>query len=152
MAATIEFPKKLVISGNIALAAWIILDTAGLLLINLGAGVAYFILALIAVYGVLKFLGCLRPCYNCKKCTFGMGRLAALYFGNCNLKDYKETYHLPVALFYYIFLGPFPAAILAFYTFQSFSIFKFAMLLVLLTFSMFSALTWRSDWAKEFNA
>lgn len=96
---TIEFPKTFTIIGNIALATWIIIDAIAILLYNLVSGVIFLLVALIAVYGVLKFLGCLRPCYNCKKCTFGMGRLAALYFGKRSLKDYKHTYHLTTAYF-----------------------------------------------------
>jgi hypothetical protein len=140
---TIEFPKNLVIAGNFALAIWIVLDTIGLLLYNLAAGVVFLLVALIAVYGVLKFLGCLRPCYNCKKCTFGMGRLAALYFGKRSLKDYTKTYHLPVAIFYYILIAPFPVAVLLFSTVQAFTILKGAVLICLLVLSVYSALTWR---------
>jgi hypothetical protein len=94
---SIEFPQNLVIVGNILLAIWIALDTLTLLIVDVVWGVVFCLTALIAVYGALKFLGCLRPCYNCKKCTFGMGRLAALYFGNRILKDYQFTYHLPTA-------------------------------------------------------
>jgi hypothetical protein len=99
--------------------------------------------ALIGIYGILKFLGCLRPCYNCKKCTFGLGRLAALYFGKRSLKDYKYNYGLPVAIFFYIVMGPFPATVLLVSTVQAFTILKAAVLVVLLVFSVFSALTWR---------
>jgi hypothetical protein len=115
---TIEFPKAFTIIGNLALAAWIALDTMAFLLFNVVAGAIFLLAALIAVYGVLKFLGCLRPCYNCKKCTFGLGRLAALYFGKRSLKDYKHTYHLPTALFFYMLVGPFPAAIASFQHFR----------------------------------
>ena len=87
----------------------------------------------------------MRPCYNCKKCTFGLGRLAALYFGKRSLKDYKYNYKLPTAIFFYAFIGPFPAAILLAYTIQAFSILKIAVLLVLVIFSVYSALTWRSN-------
>jgi len=80
-AKTIEFPKKFTIIGNLALAFWIALYTLAFLLINTVGGIVFLLVALIAIYGVLKFLGCMRPCYNCKKCTFGLGRLAALYFG-----------------------------------------------------------------------
>lgn len=142
---TIEFPKNLVITGNFALAVWIVLDTIGLLLYNLAAGVVFILVALIGIYGVLKFLGCLRPCYNCKKCTFGMGRLAALYFGKRSLKDYKKTYHLPVAIFYYILLGPFPAALLLVSTIQAFTILKVAVLVTLLVITVYSASTWRPN-------
>lgn len=73
-----------------------------------------------------------------------MGRLAALYFGKRSLKDYKYTYHLPVAIFYYALLGPFPAVILLASTVQAFAITKTAVLLCLTAFSASSALTWRS--------
>jgi len=141
---TIEFPKTFAIIGNIALAIWIILDSLGILLISIAWGVAFLVILLFGVYGVLKFLGCLRPCYNCKKCTFGMGRLAALYFGERSFKDYKYTYRLPVAIFYYVLLGPLPAVILLTSTVQAFAIAKLAVLLCLTAFSAFSALTWRN--------
>lgn len=139
---TIDFPKTFAIIGNIALAVWIILDALGIFLINIGWGAAFLIILLFGVYGILKFLGCMRPCYNCKKCTFGMGRLAALYFGKRSHKDYKQTYHLPVAIFYYIFLGPLPAVILLISTVQAFAVAKSAVLLCLIAFSVFRASIW----------
>jgi len=141
ISSTIEFPKKFTIIGNLALAFWIAIDTVAFLLINLAAGVAFLIVAIIAIYGVLKFLGCLRPCYNCKKCTFGLGRLAALYFGKRNLKDYK----LGTAIFFYALIGPLSAAFLLAYTIQAFTSLKIAVLLVLLIFSIYSASTWRTQ-------
>jgi hypothetical protein len=128
--------------GNVAVAVWIALDTVAFWLINLAAGIAFLLSVLIAVYGVLKFLGCMRPCYNCRKCTFGMGRIAALYFGKRSLKDYKQTYRLPTALFFYAFLGPFPAAVLLAATVQSFPVLNVVVLGCLLAFSMASASTW----------
>jgi hypothetical protein len=113
------------------------------LFINLAAGAVFLVVALIAIYGVLKFLGCLRPCYNCKKCTFGLGRLAALYFGKRTLKDYKYSYKLPTAIFFYALIGPFPAAVSLFYTVQAFTIPKMAITIILLVLSIYSALTWR---------
>jgi hypothetical protein len=140
---TIEFPKNLVIIGNVAVALWIVLDIIGFLLFNIVAGIVFLLVVVISIYGILKFLGCLRPCYNCKKCTFGLGRLAALYFGNRSLKDYTKTYGLPIAIFFYILLGPFPAAVLFFSTIQSFTILKVVVLSALLLISVYSALTWR---------
>jgi hypothetical protein len=108
-------------------------------------GVIFLLAALIGIYGILKFLGCLRPCYHCKKCTFGLGRLAALYFGNRSLKDYKYNYKLPTALFFYVFIGPLPAAALLISTLQTFTALKAAVLAVLLALTIFSALTWRPN-------
>jgi hypothetical protein len=131
--------------GNLALALWIGLDTVAFLLINIVWGIVFLLVALIAIYGVLKFLGCMRPCYNCKKCTFGLGRLSALYFGKRSLKDYKHTYRLPTSIFFYTLVGPFPAAILLISTVQAFTILKFAVLFALIIFSVYSALTWRTN-------
>jgi hypothetical protein len=143
ISATIEFPKTLSIIGNLAVAVWIALDTVTFWLIDLTVGVAFLIAALIAIYGVLKFLGCLRPCFNCKKCTFGMGRIAALYFGKRSLKDYKETYRFPTALFFYVFLGPFPAISLLVSTIYIFDVAKLVILVCLLALTVYSGLTWR---------
>ena len=114
-------------------------------IISLAAGIVFLLIALISIYGVLKFLGCLRPCYNCRKCTFGMGRLAALYFGKRSLKDYNHTYGLTTAIFFFILIGPFPAAVLLISAIQTFTIPKAAIFGVLLLLSVYSALTWRTN-------
>ncbi len=69
----IEFPENFTIVGNMALAVWIALDSVAIMLINLGAGVAYLLAALICVYGILKFLGCLRPVTTAKDAPLGWG-------------------------------------------------------------------------------
>ena len=130
--------------GNIAVALWIVLDTLAFVLFNLATGVIFLVIALIGIYGVLKFLGCLRPCYNCKKCTFGMGRIVALYFGKRILKDYKETYGIATAIFFYALIGPFPAAVLLISTVQAFSVVKVVVLFGLFAISLYSGLTWRT--------
>jgi hypothetical protein len=140
----IFFPEKLVILGNLGLFIWIVLDTVAFLLYDTNAGIAFFIVALIAIYGVLHFIGCLRPCYNCIKCTHGMGRLAALYFGKRKLKDYKYSYKLPTAIFFTLFIGAFPAAFALYSAVIDFTVAKAAVSVALLAFTVFSALTWRT--------
>lgn len=130
--------------GNIAVAFWIILDITAFVLYNLAAGFVFLLVALIGVYGILKFLGCMRPCHECKKCTFGLGRLSALYFGKRSLKDYKQTYGIAVAIFFYALIGPFPAAVLLVSTAQEFTTIKIVVLVCLSVISIFSALTWRN--------
>jgi hypothetical protein len=138
-----EFPTALTWLGNIALFVWVILDSYGIWLINQVAGWLFLIIALIVVYVVLKFVGCLRPCHHCKRCTRGFGRMAALYFGKRSLKDPKETYGVPAAIFFYTFIGAFPAAIMLAYTVSAFSVAKIAVLVCLLALSIYSGLTWR---------
>jgi hypothetical protein len=140
---TIEFPKTLTVFGNLAVIAWIIFGSVAFWLINQLAGWLFLIIAFIAIYGVLKFLGCMRPCYNCKKCTFGLGRIAALFFGKRSLKDPKESYRMASAVFFYALLGPIPVVFLLISTVQDFSILKTVVLLLLLALSLYSATTWR---------
>ena len=140
----IFFPEKLVIFGNLALFVWIILDTVAFLLFDITDGIAFLVVALIAIYGVLHFIGCLRPCYNCIKCTRGMGRLAALYFGKRIFKDYKYSYKLPTAIFFTLFIGAFPAAFALYSAVIDFTVDKTVVFIVLLAFTVYSGLTWRT--------
>lgn len=129
--------------GNLAVILWIVLGSVAFWLYNQVAGWLFLVVALIAIYGVLKFLGCMRPCYQCKKCTFGLGRISALFFGKRSLKDPKQSYGIVSAFFFYALLGPFPAVFLLISTLQVFDVFKIVVLLCLLTISLCSALTWR---------
>jgi hypothetical protein len=139
----IFFPENLVLFGNLALFLWIVLDSVAFLLYNFITGIVFFILSLILIYGVLHLLGCLRPCYNCIKCTHGMGRLAALYFGRRIFKDYKYNYKLPTAIFFTLYIGGFPAAFALYSTIVDFTVIKAAVFVALLVFTIYSALTWR---------
>jgi hypothetical protein len=120
-------------------------------LFNQVAGWIFLVTAITAIYGVLKFLGCLRPCYNCKKCTFGFGRISALFFGKRSLKDPKESYGVASAVFFNALLGPFPAIFLLISMVQSFSVFKIVVLSCLLSISLYSGLSWRTTRKAQFN-
>ncbi len=139
----IFFPENLVILGNLALFVWIILDAVAFLLFNIVDGIVFLVATLILVYGLLHLLGCLRPCYNCIKCTHGMGRLAALYFGKRIFKDYKYSYKLPTAIFFTLYIGAFPAAFALYSAVMDFTVVKASVFVVLLVFTVYSALTWR---------
>jgi hypothetical protein len=145
----IFFPKKLVLFGNLALFVWIILDAIAFLLFNLAIGIIFFIGTLILIYGLLNILGCLRPCYNCIKCTHGMGRLAALYFGKRIFKDYKYNYKMPTAIFFTIYIGTFPATFALYSAVTNFTVVKAAVFVALLAFTIYSGLTWRTKKRKN---
>jgi hypothetical protein len=139
----IFFPQKLVLFGNIALSVWIVLDSVAFLLYDFTTSIVFFVLTLILIYGVLHILGCLRPCYNCIKCTHGMGRLAALYFGRRIFKDYKYSYKLPTAIFFTLYIGAFPATFALYSAIIDFTVIKTVVFVVLLAFTIYSGLTWR---------
>jgi len=140
----IFFPKKLILLGNLALFVWIVLDAAAFLLFNITDGIVFFVVTLVLIYGLLHFLGCLRPCYNCIKCTHGMGRLAALYFGKCIFKDYKYSYKLPTAILFTLYIGAFPATFALYSAVIDFTVIKAAVFVGLLSFTIYSGLTWRT--------
>jgi hypothetical protein len=140
----IFFPKNLVLYGNFALFVWIVLDAVAFLLFDVTVGIVFLVVTLILVYGLLHLLGCLRPCYNCIKCTHGMGRLAALYFGKRIFKDYKYNYKLPAAIFFTLYIGAFPAAFALYSATVDFTIIKAAVFVVLLALTIYSGLTWRN--------
>ncbi len=140
----IFFPPKLVLYGNLALFMWIVLDTVAFLLFDLTTGIVFFVATLILIYGLLHLLGCLRPCYNCIKCTHGMGRLAALYFGKRIFKDYKYNYKLPTAILFTLYIGVVPATFALYFALTDFTFIKAAVFVVLLAFTIYSGLTWRT--------
>ena len=140
----IFFPEKLVLFGNLALFLWIVVDAVAFLLYDFTTGIVFFILTLILIYGLLHLLGCLRPCYNCIRCTHGMGRLAALYFGKRIFKDYKYSYKLPTAIFFTLYIGAFPAAFALYSGVIDFTFVKTVVFVVLLAFTIYSGLTWRT--------
>jgi hypothetical protein len=72
-----------------------------------------------------------------------MGRFTAMYFGKRSLKDYKHTYGIAVAIFFYALLGPFPAAVLPISAIQVFTVLKIVVIDSLLKISFYSGLTWR---------
>ena len=139
-----EFQKKYTVLGNLAVILWIVLGSMAFWLYNQTAGWLFLVAALIATYGGLKFLGCLRPCYHCKKCTFGLGRISALFFGKRSLKDPKESYGIKSAVFFNALFGPFPAVFLLISTVEAFAVLKITVLLCLLAVSLYSGLTWRT--------
>ena len=140
----IFFPENLVLFGNLALFVWIVLDAAAFLLIDVTGGIVFFVATLILIYGLLHLLGCLRPCYNCIKCTHGMGRLAALYFGKRIFKDYKYSYKLPTAIIFTLYIGAFPAAFAIYSAIIDFTFIKAVVFVALLALTIYSGLTWRT--------
>jgi hypothetical protein len=145
----IFFPKNLVLLGNLALFVWIVLDAVAFLLFDVTFGILFLLASLILVYGLLHLLGCLRPCYNCIKCTHGMGRLAALYFGKRIFKDYKYSYKLPTAMLFTLYIGVLPAAFALYSAIIDFTVFKAAVFVVLSAFTIYSGLTWRNKRSKS---
>jgi hypothetical protein len=76
----LEFPRQLLILGNLALVGWVFLAFAGVFFYNQIYSFIYLLAAAFTVYVLLRRLGC-SSCYLCKVCTSGFGRLAGVFFG-----------------------------------------------------------------------
>lgn len=136
-----QFPKTLTIGGNIAVTLWIFLGAIAAWFYNSVAGWIYLLFALFTVFIILRRLGC-KSCYYCKACTMGFGRISALFFGNHNLKDPKETYGVATAVFCYILIGIMPIILNALSIMQVFDFSKMMILLLLVSFLAISLTTW----------
>ena len=88
---TIEFPKSLTVLGNLAVILWIALGSLAFWLFNQVVGWLFLVVTLIATYGVLKFLGCLRPCYQCKNVRLGLAEYPRCSSGNLASKTQKKA-------------------------------------------------------------
>ncbi|HEY9753584.1 MAG TPA: hypothetical protein V6C97_00330 [Oculatellaceae cyanobacterium] len=86
---TIEFPKSLLVLGNLALLVWLALGITAFSAISAAAGFVFLLFDIFGIYGALRIVGSLTPSYHCKKCTLGLRRISALYFANANSKITK---------------------------------------------------------------
>ena len=136
-----EFTRTLLILGNLAILAWVLL--ASLSLVMISQLYAWLFLAFTAalIFLMLRRLGC-STCYYCKSCTSGFGRLSAWFFGKRELKDLTNKTALSFVAFIYCLLSPIPIGFLTVSLIQEFAVSKIVMLLFLLTFSFYSLATW----------
>ena len=137
----LEFTRPLLILGNLGLLAWVFLAFFGILFYNQIYGWAYLLLEAIAIYLILRRLGC-SSCYKCKTCTSGFGRLAGAFFGKGYVKKESVGNMVGLIAFIYFLLLPLPAALLIGSLFQGFVFLKVFVLICLLAIAAYSLTTW----------
>jgi hypothetical protein len=137
-----EYSRFLLVFGNVAVLLWAIVATLAFWFDYAAVAWAFLILAFVMVYLLLRRSGC-NTCAYCKTCTMGFGRLSAWFFGKRELKDLNNKSALVLVALVYCLLAPIPIAFLTFSVTLAFAVSKVAVLLCLLAFSVYSALTWR---------
>jgi hypothetical protein len=137
----LEFTRQLLILGNLALIAWVLLAFLGLFFFNELYGWLYLIAVAGIIYAILRRLGC-SSCYKCKDCTSGFGRLAGAFFGKGYVKKESVDNRFGIIAFIYFLLFPLPSAFLAFSIRQEFSFLKMLVRVCLLAVSVYSLTTW----------
>ncbi len=132
---TKEYSKFELIFGNLAIILWIVLGAMSFWLYPLVA-IVFFVSASFFVFYELGKHGC-TTCYYCKTCTIGIGKLPELFFAkggtaNVNKRAIKQ---FP---FIYLLLSLVPIVFLVISIVETITIFKIVVLILLLTFSVYS--------------
>jgi hypothetical protein len=136
-----DFPRTLVITGNLAILGWVLLASLSFMFVNQLYGWLFLLFAAATIFLILRRLGC-SSCYNCKSCTSGFGRLAGWLFGDRSTKDMNNKTALVFMAIIYFLLIAFPVSILAVSVFQEFTAPKILVLSGLLLLTAYSVFTW----------
>ena len=136
-----EFKRNLLVMGNLAILAWIVLASLSFTFINQLYGWMFLLFTAAMVFLIIRRLGC-SSCYYCKSCTSGFGRLAGWFFGNRNTKDLNNKAALGFVVFTYFILGPLAIILLTFALTQTFDMLRIVLLSCLVMLSVYSATTW----------
>lgn len=137
----LEFPRSLLVLGNLGLLAWVGLASVSVAITNVLYGGGFLVFAAAIVFLILRRTGC-SSCYYCKTCTSGFGRLSGWFFGNRNTKDLRNKTALAFVAFVYVLLIPFPLTFVTISLFQGFTTLKILVLACLLLLSAYSMFTW----------
>jgi hypothetical protein len=137
----LDFTRRLLVWGNLALLGWVFLGFFSVLFYNWLYGYLYLILMAFIVYVVMRRLGC-SSCYKCKACTSGFGRLAGAFFGRGFVKKESVGNRIGLVGFVYVLLLPLPAVLLSISLLNSFSFVKVLVLVCLLAVALYSLTSW----------
>jgi hypothetical protein len=137
----LDFTRRLLIWGNLALLGWIFLAFLSVLLYNFLYGWLYLVFLAFIVYAVLRRLGC-SSCYRCKACTSGFGRLAGAFFGRGFVKKESVGNRLGLVVFVYFLLLLLPTVLISISLLGIFSYVKVLVLACLLSLAAYSLTTW----------
>jgi hypothetical protein len=131
------YSKSLLVLGNLAVTAWILLSALACWFLNALLGWGFLVFAFVMIFGILRRMGC-NSCYYCKSCTSGFGKLADLFFGSGYMVGVGSSSKLKI-IFVYGLLGIVPIGLLTLSLIQDFAVTKIAVLAVLLLLLFYSS-------------
>ena len=140
---TKEYSKFELIFGNLAIILWIVLGATSFWLFYPIVAIVFFVAASFLVFYELGKHGC-TTCYYCKTCTIGIGKLPALFFskgGTANVNK-RAMRQFP---FVYFLLSLVPLVFIVISILESITIIKITLLILLLTFSIYSGVIRRKS-------
>ena len=130
------YSKSLLVFGNLAVTAWVLLSALACWFFNSLLGWFFLVFAFVMVFAILRRMGC-SSCYYCKSCTSGFGKLADLFFGSGYMVGINSSVTLKI-IFVYGLLGIVPLAFLVVSIIQAFAVTKIAVLALLLLLLFYS--------------
>jgi hypothetical protein len=136
-----EFKRSLLVLGNLALLAWVLLASLSIIIGNPLYGGLFLPFVAAMVFLILRRTGC-SSCYYCKSCTSGFGRLAGWFFGDRSTKDLGNKTALGFVAIVYFLLIPVPLLYLAVSIIQGFQPLTILLLLCLSMLTIYSTFTW----------
>ncbi|HEY49957.1 MAG TPA: hypothetical protein G4O13_07925 [Dehalococcoidia bacterium] len=131
-------PKSTVILGNLMMMLWVGLGTAACWLLYPLAAWIYLAIAMIMVYGVLRWLVCTNCYYYGKWCPIGWGKLCALFFRQGSIDKFGTGIGVKLAPMTYGLLSLAPLVLVIIALVRDFTVPKLVILILLLLVSMYS--------------
>ena len=133
-----EYPRWLVITGNLLMLLWIGLGTAACYFFNHIAAWIYLVVALLLVFVVLRKLVCTNCYYYGKRCASGWGKLASLMFKKGSIEAFNDSIGVRLAPAVYGLLTLVPLVLGTIAAVRDFSVAKPRVLAALLLIGFYS--------------
>ena len=129
-----DYPLSGLLLGNGLIALWIGLGALSCALFYPLAGLLFFGAVAFLIFYEIGKRGCVT-CYYCETCTIGMGKLPDLFFKQKGTANVNKR-ALKLFPFVYLLLSALPIALIAASLFQEISVYKLAILVPILCFSL----------------
>jgi hypothetical protein len=129
-----QYPMSRVLLGNIMILLWLVVGTIAVWFFSPLIAILYLIVAVIAVYIILRRLVCTNCYYYDKWCSMGWGKLAAVLFNRGKIEEFNESIGLRLAPIIYGLLTIFPLIVVLAVLLLEFDYYKVAVLVILLFF------------------
>ena len=129
--------KSSLLFGIIMITVWIAIGTAAFWVINPLFGWLFLGFSLFSILIVMRRQMC-GSCYYCASCTKGFAKLSRMFLGGSHIPGISKGSTWGMTIFIYVLLSIIPGAMLVTSIFQEFSLAKIALLICLLSISVYN--------------
>ena len=129
--------KSSLLFGIIMITVWIAIGTAAFWVINPLFGWLFLGFSVFSILIVMRRQMC-GSCYYCASCTKGFAKLSRLFLGGNRIPGISKGSTWGMTIFIYVLLSIIPGAMLVTSIFQEFSLAKIALLICLLSISVYN--------------